>query len=109
MLTAQALPVGLSIERYSVKPAPTRPSAKYQFLFTGPGCYPGCGVPVGVTVVVGLGCGEPQGEPLAAPVCASANVLANSSLNQTLLLQSTARPSWGWSLPPRVPTTNMLN
>jgi putative redox protein len=38
MSTRQALGVGLSSERYSLKPPPTRPSAKYHTLLTGPGC-----------------------------------------------------------------------
>ena len=60
-MTAQALLVGLSIDRYSLKPPPTRPSAKYHVLLTGPGCRSGVGegvtaaVDVGLVVVDGVG------------------------------------------------------
>src|SRR5438067_730141 len=47
---------GFSIVRYSVKPAPTFPSAKYQILLTGP-----VTVEDGVPVGEGLGDGEEDG------------------------------------------------
>jgi len=44
--------------RYSVKPWPTLPSAKYHIEFTGPGGSLGGGVPVGVGVLVGVVVGD---------------------------------------------------
>ena len=58
MLTVQSFTVsGFSMVRYSVKPAPTFPSAKYQVLLTGPVAV-GDGVPVGE----GDGLGDTEGE-----------------------------------------------
>src|SRR5579875_2693360 len=67
MLTAQALGVGLPMVKYSRKLLPTRPSAKYQALLTGPTCS-------GVDVDVAFG--------LAA--CAWCVLLMRSHPNRTL-------------------------
>src|SRR5436305_13156915 len=106
MFTWQVVLVAFSNERNSLKPPPTRPSAKYYCLFTGPG---GGGVPVGVGVSVGLGdgvgldtgvVGDEQGAGFVAiPGSASSRLSPNSSLIQILLLPSTARPSWWCELP----------
>ena len=50
-VTWQAVPVGLPRVRNSLKPAPTRPSAKYHTLLTGPETGGRVGVGVGVGVV----------------------------------------------------------
>jgi|SRR5690242_14811401 hypothetical protein len=58
MVTVQSFTVsGFSIVRYSVKPVPTFPSAKYQVLLTGPVAV-GDGVPVGE----GDGLGDAEGD-----------------------------------------------
>src|SRR6266581_4678238 len=89
--------------RYSVKPWPTLPSAKYHVGCTGPGGRLGNGVPVGVgdgvlvPVVVGVGVG-------VVPAGISATLPLFSSVTHTLLLPSTASPSRWWA-PGMVATT----
>src|SRR6266568_6567587 len=86
--------------RYSVKPWPTLPSAKYHVGCTGPGGRVGNGVPVGVGVgvlVVGVGVG-------VVPAGISATLPLFSSVTHTLLLPSTASPSRWWA-PGMVTTT----
>src|SRR6266567_2442936 len=84
--------------RYSVKPWPTLPSAKYHVGCTGPGGRVGNGVPVGVGVlVVGVGVG-------VVPAGTSATLPLFSSVTHTLLLPSTASPSRWWA-PGMVTTT----
>src|SRR5579883_2375133 len=91
MLTLQVLAgSGLSMVRYSWKPEPTRPSAKYQVFATGPSVEEtGDGDGDGLAGV-GVGVALPE-----LPLSTSPSWSANSSANQTLLLLSMARPSWG--------------
>ncbi len=114
MFTEQSLMVsGFSIVRYSVKPSPALPSAKYQVLLTGtlPGFGVGDGVGLGegdglgegVGLGEGDGLGDGDGDGVGVGVgtpfwTASPSFEANSSLNQTLFLLSTASPSCGWVL-----------
>src|SRR5437016_5206129 len=81
--------------KYSVKPWPTLPSAKYHVGCTGPGGRLGNGVPVGVVVGVWVG---------VVPAGISATLPLFSSDTHTLLLPSTASPSRWWA-PGMVTTT----
>ena len=93
MSTEQAMVLGLERVRYSRKPLPMRPSAKYHVLLTGPGGGLDGGVAVGDGTVVAVGDGG-VGVGVGRPDCTiSPNLLANSSEKKTVLLLSTARPS----------------